>query len=204
MDLTAWKKIDKNELKMKEIRSVAPCFGLKEWREMSKEELLTKIQEKIDELPDLSKNDEIKFRKKTKAELVQIGLVLDIKFGDLKRNRDDLKKMIQKRCGEVNIVGLTDYPKVRPGKKFIKRKYNSYSIGELRFFVGDSEKKMGRTELLTKLGVKGAVDREIYEESEGVDWKDLVTLCEMYWVTGGDLMSRAEIRQEIAYLMSVY
>ena len=142
--------------------------------------------------------------KKTKAELVEIGLVLDIKFCDLKRNRDELKEMIKKRCGEVNIVGLTDYPKVRPETEFVERIHDTYSIGELRFFAGDTEKKLGRAELLKKLGVKDAVEREIYEESEEVDWKDLVTLCERFWVTGGDLMTREEIRQEIAYLMTVY
>ena len=47
MDLSTWRKINKNELKMKDIRMVAPCFGVKGWREMSKEELLVKIQEKM-------------------------------------------------------------------------------------------------------------------------------------------------------------
>ena len=141
MDLESWKKLDKSGLKLDEIRSFAPCFGLREWKPLSKEDLLDEIEKKIENLPEI--DGKINFRKKTKAELVELGLVLGLRFDDLKKTRDELKAIILKKTteGEINVKGVTNYPVIRYEHQFDPSRHNGYSIGDLRNFVGEYEKK---------------------------------------------------------------
>ena len=93
---------------------------------------------------------------------------------------------------------MPGYPVMRRDHIFDPVRHNGYSIGDLRRFTRDDEKKMTRRELLNKLGVAEPRERGVYSEDD-IDWSNLVALCRTYWITGTHRMTEAEIRQEVAF-----